>query len=225
MFAHMRSICCNVASLFVGSSCEDENVFGLGFWHVQKGNCSSLRLHIHKPKKHICCFFVWWVAALKMKVCLDWGFGTCKRVFVQACVCPSISQKNLPRVLQKKPAILLHVVTSPDPPAPPWSMLLPNACRHPNRNGCFLFKGLSKQSNVTTLNWGKGGMQVSSQWVWQDGRFFWRTRCQLICKVWPHAKSGKVRCRSNRFGCAVNLQWLSYCSDNQTVVFPMREYL
>ena len=47
----MGSRCCNVASLFVGSSCEDESVFGLGFWHVQKGICSSLRLHIHKPNK------------------------------------------------------------------------------------------------------------------------------------------------------------------------------
>ena len=75
----------------------------------------------------------------------------------------------------KKTAILLHVVTSHlIPPAPPWSMLLPNACRHPNRNSCF-FEGLSKQSDVTTLNWGKGAMQVSSQWVWQDGCFFWRT--------------------------------------------------
>ena len=34
------------------------------------------------------------------------------------------------------------------------------------------FEGLSKQSDVTTLNWGKGGMQFSSQWVWQDGCFF-----------------------------------------------------
>ena len=34
------------------------------------------------------------------------------------------------------------------------------------------FEGLSKQSDVTTLNWGKGGMQVSSQWVWLDGCFF-----------------------------------------------------
>ena len=38
-------------SLFVGSSCEDERVFGLGLWHVQKGICSSLRLHSHKRKK------------------------------------------------------------------------------------------------------------------------------------------------------------------------------
>ena len=37
-------------SLFVGSSCEDERVFGLGLWHVQKGICSSLRLHSHKQK-------------------------------------------------------------------------------------------------------------------------------------------------------------------------------
>ena len=42
----------------------------------------------------------------------------------------------------------------------------------------FFFEGLSKQSDVTTLNWGKGGLQVSSQWVWQDGCFFWRTRTQ-----------------------------------------------
>ena len=42
------------------------------------------------------------------------------------------------------------------------------------------FEGLSKQSDVTTLNWGKGGMQVSSQWVWQDGCFFWRTRYGYI---------------------------------------------
>ena len=94
-----------------------------------------------------------WVAAVKMKVCLDWVFGKCKREFVQACVCTSINQKNYvpssfwgssfedesvfglrfcqmqkgicsssclhihkpknsPRVLQKKAAILLHVVTS-----------------------------------------------------------------------------------------------------------------
>ena len=37
-------------SLFVGSSCEDERVFGLGLWHVQNGICSSLRLHSHKQK-------------------------------------------------------------------------------------------------------------------------------------------------------------------------------
>ena len=34
-----------------------------------------------------------WVAALKMKVCLNWGFGTCKRQFVQACICTSINAK------------------------------------------------------------------------------------------------------------------------------------
>ena len=38
-------------SLLVGS-CEDERVFGLGLWHVQKGICSSLRLNSHK-QKHI----------------------------------------------------------------------------------------------------------------------------------------------------------------------------
>ena len=36
----------------------------------------------------------------------------------------------------------------------------------------LFFEGLSKQSDVKTLNWGEGGMQVSSQWVWQDACFF-----------------------------------------------------
>ena len=53
IFAHMRSKCCNVASSFVGSSCEDESMFGLGFWQMQKGICSSLCLHIHKPKNYV----------------------------------------------------------------------------------------------------------------------------------------------------------------------------
>ena len=50
IFAHVRSKCCNVASLFVGSSSEDESVFGLRLWQVQKVVCSSLCLHIRKPK-------------------------------------------------------------------------------------------------------------------------------------------------------------------------------
>ena len=29
---------------------------------------------------------------MKMKVCLDWGFGMCKREIVQGCVCTSINQ-------------------------------------------------------------------------------------------------------------------------------------
>ena len=52
-----------------------------------------------------CCFFVWWVAALKMKLHLDY-FGLrvwqMQREFVQACVCTSIHEKNLLPVLQKK---------------------------------------------------------------------------------------------------------------------------
>ena len=57
-------------SLFVGSSCEDERVFGLGLWHVQKGICSQLAFCTAINKK-ILCFFVCWVAALKMRACLD----------------------------------------------------------------------------------------------------------------------------------------------------------
>ena len=36
------------------------------------------------------------------------------------------------------PPTYCHITS--DPPAPPWSMLLPNACRHPNRNGCFFWR-------------------------------------------------------------------------------------
>ena len=34
----------------LGSSFEDESVFGLRLWQVQKVVCSSLCLHIRKPK-------------------------------------------------------------------------------------------------------------------------------------------------------------------------------
>ena len=34
----------------LGRSFEDESVFGLRFWQMQKGVCSSFCLHIHKPK-------------------------------------------------------------------------------------------------------------------------------------------------------------------------------
>ena len=93
-----RSLCNSASggveaqSLFVGSSCEDESAFGLGFWHVQKGICSSLHLHSQKKNLVLLC----WVAALKMSVCLDWGCGKCKREFVQACVCTSINRKLFP---------------------------------------------------------------------------------------------------------------------------------
>ena len=42
----------SVVLCLVGSSLEDESAFGLRFWQVQKGVCSSLCLHIHKPKKN-----------------------------------------------------------------------------------------------------------------------------------------------------------------------------
>ena len=78
----------------------------------------------------------------------------------------------------KKTAILLHVVTSHlIPPRPLDQCCCPMHAGIRTEMAVF-FEGLSKQSDVTTLNWGKGGMQVSSQWVWQDGCFFWRTRTQ-----------------------------------------------
>lgn len=39
-----------VASLLVGRCCEDDSVFGLRLWQVEKGVCSSLCWHIQKPK-------------------------------------------------------------------------------------------------------------------------------------------------------------------------------
>ena len=129
---------------------------------VQACVCASIN-----QIKQICCVFVWWVAVLKMKACLDCRLGKCKRESVQVLCLHIHKPKRLPRFFfNNHPPTCCHI--TPDPPAPPWSMLLPNACRHPNRNGCF-FEGFSKQSDVTTLNWGEGGMQVSLQWVWQDG--------------------------------------------------------
>ena len=102
---------------------------------VQACVCTSI-----SEKKQICCVFVWWVAALKLRVCLDWGFGKCKRELVQDCICTSISQKIFPGFFKKNshPPTCCHITS--DPPAPPWSMSLPNACRHPNRNGCFFWR-------------------------------------------------------------------------------------
>ena len=110
----------------VGSSFEDESVFGL-FWievladakGICPSLCISLCLHIHKVKN----------------------------IFSQ---------------LLKKTAILLHVVTSHLIPPRPLDQ-----CCCPMHAGirtamAVFFEGLSKQSDVTTLTWGKGGVQVSS---------------------------------------------------------------
>ena len=65
-------------------------------------------------------------------------------------------KKGEHRVLQKNshPPTCGHI--TPDPPAPTWSMLLPNACRHPNRNGCFFWRPFqAKRCNNIEL--GEGG--------------------------------------------------------------------
>ena len=54
---------------------------------VQNTVCAILLL---EAWRHILCL---WVAAVKMNVSLDWGCGTCKREFVQACVCTAINKK------------------------------------------------------------------------------------------------------------------------------------
>ena len=55
-------------------------------------------------------------------------------------------------------------------------MLLPNACRHPNQNGNFCER-LSKQSDVTTLTWGKGACKFLRH-EFDMMTFFLRTRTQ-----------------------------------------------
>ena len=56
---------------------------------VQNTVCAILLL---EAWRHILCL---WVAAVKVNVSLDWGCGTCKREFVQACVCTARNQKKL----------------------------------------------------------------------------------------------------------------------------------
>ena len=84
-------------------------------------------------------------------------------------IIPGSSKKN------SHPPTCCHII--PDPPAPLDQCCCPMHADIRTEMAVF-FEGLSKQSDVTTLNWGKGGMQVSSQWIWQDGYFFWRTRTQ-----------------------------------------------
>ena len=70
----------------------------------------------------------------------------------------------------KKTAIRLHVVTSHlIPPRPLINVVA--QCMPASEPKLRFFEGFSKQSDVTTLNWWKRSMQVSSQWVWQDGCF------------------------------------------------------
>ena len=81
------------------------------------------------------------------------------------------------RVLQKNshPPTCCHI--TPDPPAPPWSMLLPNACRHPNRNGCFFWRPFEAKrcNNIELGERGHASFFAMSLTGWL---FFWRTRTQ-----------------------------------------------
>ena len=97
--------------------------------------------------------------------------------FVQACVCTSINPtKSSPVFLKKNrnPPACGHI--TPDPPAPPWSMLLPNACRHPNRNGCFFWTAFQAKrcNNIDLGERGRASFFAMSL----KGCFFWRTRTQ-----------------------------------------------
>ena len=100
-----------------------------------------------------------------------------QREFVQACVCTSINPtKSSPVFLKKNrnPPACGHI--TPDPPAPPWSMLLPNACRHPNRNGCFFWTAFQAKrcNNIDLGERGRASFFAMSL----KGCFFWRTRTQ-----------------------------------------------
>ena len=63
---------------------------------------------------------------------------------------------------------------TPDPPAPPWSMLLPNACRHSNRNGCFFWRPFQAKwsNNIELGERGHASFFAMSLTGWL---FFWRT--------------------------------------------------
>ena len=67
-------------------------------------------------------------------------------------------------VLQNKTAILLRLVTPHLIPRAPLINVVAQ-CMPASEPKLLFFEGFSKQSDVTTLNWGKGGVQVSSQWV------------------------------------------------------------
>ena len=71
-------------------------------WYLQR--FVAVHCSMHCAKHAVCAILLleaWrhslclWVAAVKMKVCLDWGFGTCKRELVQACVCTAINPNKL----------------------------------------------------------------------------------------------------------------------------------
>ena len=180
-----RSLCNSASggveaqSLFVGSSCEDESAFGLGFWHVQKGICSSL--HLHSQKKNI--VLLCWVAALKMSVCLDWGCGKCKREFVQACVCTSINRKLFPGLSpgsSQQTAILSNSLRRNLHAPSPNSMLLRR----------FAWKGRQKKTAISVRmpacirqqHWsrGRGGIRCDVTTCRRMAVFFWRTRYHRI---------------------------------------------
>ena len=77
-------------------------------------------------------------------------------------VLPGSSKKN------SHPPTCCHI--TPDPPAPHLINVVAQ-CMPASEPKLRFFEGFSKQSDVTTLNWWKRSMQVSSQWVWQDGCF------------------------------------------------------
>ena len=64
------------------------------FWFtdVQRQAWTNSLLHLPKPQsKHTRSF-----TPSARTVCLDWGFGKCKRELVQACICTSVNQKIFP---------------------------------------------------------------------------------------------------------------------------------
>ena len=180
IFAHMRSKCCNVASLFVGSSSEDESVFGLGFWHVQKGICSSLRLHIHKRKKTNLLRLCLVGSSFEAASVLGLRFWQMQKGIGSSLYLHIHKPTNLFRVLQKKNSHQKQKkqsqtvggknrapLTAPDanPRAPPLNNEgLPNACwRKRSWNGLFsLHQAFRRLPDVSNIELGGKGVTVSS---------------------------------------------------------------
>ena len=69
---------------------------------------------------------------------------------------------------------------TPDPPAPPWSMLIA-----PSEPKSLFFEGLSKQSAVTTLNWGKGARKFLRNELDRMAAFFEEPGIYPILPIYP----------------------------------------
>ena len=71
----------------------------------------------------------------------------------------------------KKTAILLHVVTYLIPPRAPLINVVAQCMPASEPKWLFFWRPFQAK-RCNNIEFGEGAMQVSSQWVWQDGCFF-----------------------------------------------------